>query len=99
MRPACWMRGAECFTSTFGVCEDVRILNNLCAVSRRVGVLLQPLGVNLIHAASIVCAAPLQDQQYNVQTLLVLKRFASNFFRTGQTWRACPIVEWPLESC
>jgi GT2 family glycosyltransferase len=67
------------YPTGFRVCEDVHFLTRLCAVSRRVGVVCQPLGVYLIHTASATRADPLQAQYYNVQTLLDLKRLASDF--------------------
>ncbi len=67
------------FPSGFKVCEDVHFLSRLCAVSRRVGVVCRPLGVYLIHDSSATRADPLKAQEYNVQTLLDLKRIASDF--------------------
>jgi len=63
----------------FKVCEDVHFLTRLCAVSRRVGVICRPLAVYLIHGSSATRADPLKAQQYNVQTLLDLKRLAGGF--------------------
>jgi glycosyltransferase involved in cell wall biosynthesis len=63
----------------FKVCEDVHFLTRLCAASRRVGVVCRPLAVYLIHGSSATRADPLKAQQYNVQTLLDLKRLAGGF--------------------
>jgi len=67
------------YPAGFRVCEDVHFLTRLCAVSQRVGVVCRPMGVYLIHGASATRADPLQAQQYNVQTLLDLKRLARGF--------------------
>ena len=67
------------FPSGFKVCEDVHFLSRLCAVSHRVGVVCRPMGVYLIHDSSATRSDPLKAQQYNVQTLLDLKRLASDF--------------------
>lgn len=67
------------FPSGFKVCEDVHFLSRLCAVSHRVGVICQPLGVYLIHGYSATRADPLKAQEYNVQALLDLKRLKSDF--------------------
>jgi len=63
----------------FKVCEDVHFLTRLCAASRRVGVVCQPLGVYLIHESSATRSNPLKAQEYNVQALLDLKNLASSF--------------------
>jgi glycosyltransferase involved in cell wall biosynthesis len=67
------------YPAGFRVCEDVHFLTRLCAVSQRAGVACRPMGVYLIHGASATRADPLQAQQYNVQTLLDLKRLARGF--------------------
>jgi glycosyltransferase involved in cell wall biosynthesis len=67
------------YPAGFRVCEDVHFLTRLCAVSQRAGVVCRPMGVYLIHGASVTRADPLQAQQYNVQTLLDLKRLARGF--------------------
>ncbi len=67
------------YPASFRVCEDVHFLTRLCAASRRVGVVCQPMGVYMIHGASATRADPLQAQQYNVETLLDLKRLARGF--------------------
>lgn len=63
----------------FKVCEDVHFLTRLCVVSKRVGVVCRPMGVYLVHGASATRSDPLKAQEYNVQTLLDLKRLACNF--------------------
>jgi len=63
----------------FKVCEDFHFLARLCAVSRRVGVICQPLAVYLIHGASATRSDPLKAQEYNLQALLDLKQLAGNF--------------------
>lgn len=63
----------------FKVCEDVHLLTRLCAVTRRAGVICRPLGVYLIHEASATRSDPLKAQEYNVQTLLDLKKLAGSF--------------------
>jgi len=55
------------------VCEDVALLIRLCARSRRVGVVCEPMGVYLIHDASATRRDPLRAQQLTVQALLPLK--------------------------
>ena len=63
----------------FKVCEDVHFLIRLCAVSSRVGVICQPVGAYVIHDASATRSDPLKAQEYNVQTLLDLKKLAGAF--------------------
>jgi GT2 family glycosyltransferase len=63
----------------FKVCEDVHFLTRLCAVSSRVGVICRPLGAYLIHGGSATRSDPLKAQEYNVQTLLDLKKLARSF--------------------
>ena len=67
------------FPPGFRVCEDVHFLTRLCAVSRKVGVICRPLGVYLIHQSSATRSDPLKAQQYNLQTLLDLKKIAGSF--------------------
>ena len=67
------------YPAGFRVCEDVHFLTRLCAASRRIGVVCRPMGVYMIHDASATRADPLMAQQYNVQTLLDLKRLAHDF--------------------
>jgi glycosyltransferase involved in cell wall biosynthesis len=63
----------------FKVCEDVHFLTRLCAISNRVGVVCRPMAVYTIHGSSATRSDPLKAQQYNVQTLLDLKRLACTF--------------------
>ena len=63
----------------FRVCEDVHFLTRLCAVTHRAGVICRPLGAYLIHEASATRSDPLKAQEYNVQTLLDLKKLAGSF--------------------
>jgi GT2 family glycosyltransferase len=67
------------FPPGFKVCEDVHFLIRLCAVSSRVGVICQPVGAYVIHDSSATRSDPLKAQEYNVQTLLDLKKFAGTF--------------------
>lgn len=54
------------------VCEDVNLLIRLCAASRRVGVVCEPMAVYLIHEGSATRADPLRSQQWTVEALLPL---------------------------
>lgn len=56
------------------VCEDVNFLIRLCAVSNRVGVVCEPLGVYSIRPDSATRADPLRSQRLTVQALLPLKK-------------------------
>jgi hypothetical protein len=67
------------FPLGFKVCEDVHFLTRLCAVSSRVGVICQPVGAYIIHESSATRSDPLKAQEYNVQTLLDLKQYATAF--------------------
>lgn len=67
------------FPPGFRVCEDVHFLTRLCAVSRRVGVVCWPMAVYSIHGSSATRSDPLKAQEYNVQTLLDLKRLMHGF--------------------
>ena len=55
------------------VCEDVNFLIRLCARSRRVGVICEPMGVYLIHPGSATRIDPLRAQRLTVDALLPLK--------------------------
>jgi glycosyltransferase involved in cell wall biosynthesis len=57
----------------FRVCEDVHLLTRIVALSRKAGVICQPLGVYLIHGASATRRDPVMAQRENVRTLLDLK--------------------------
>ena len=54
------------------VCEDVNFLIRLCARSRRVGVVCEPMGVYLIHEQSATRTDPLRSQELTVEALLPL---------------------------
>jgi hypothetical protein len=54
------------------VCEDVHLLIRLCAASRRVGVVCEPMGAYLIHDKSATRADPLRAQRLTVEALLAL---------------------------
>ena len=55
------------------VCEDVHFLIRLCARSRRVGVVCEPMGVYLIHPRSATRADPLRAQRLTVEALESLR--------------------------
>lgn len=55
------------------VCEDVNLLIRLCARSRRVGVVCEPLGVYCVHQQSATRRDPLRAQRLTVEALLPLK--------------------------
>lgn len=54
------------------VCEDVNFLIRLCARSRRVGVVCEPMGVYIIHAESATRRDPLRSQWLTVEALQAL---------------------------
>lgn len=56
------------------VCEDVNLLIRLCAKSRRVGVVCEPMGVYCVHPDSATRRDPLRSQQLTVEALLPLER-------------------------
>ncbi len=56
------------------VCEDVNFLIRLCAVSERVGVICEPMGVYLIRPDSATRTDPLRSQRLTVETLRPLKK-------------------------
>lgn len=55
------------------VCEDVNFLIRLCAVSPRVGVICEPMGVYLIRPDSATRGNRLQSQRLTVDSLLPLR--------------------------
>ena len=61
------------------ICEDVHLLIRLCAGSRRVGVICEPMGVYFLHDNSATRANPLQAQFNNVETLRLLKAQSVQF--------------------
>jgi len=77
--PRSTFKGLGGYPAGFRVCEDVHFLVRLCANSRRAGVICRPMGVYLIHESSATRASPVQAQEFNVQTLLDLKKLSSNF--------------------
>jgi glycosyltransferase involved in cell wall biosynthesis len=56
------------------VCEDVNFLIRLCAVSKRVGVICEPMGVYLIRPDSATRIDTLRSQQLTVEALRPLTR-------------------------
>ncbi len=54
------------------VCEDVNFLIRLCARSRRIGVVCEPMGVYLVHARSATRSDPLRSQRLTVEALEAL---------------------------
>ena len=60
------------------VCEDVNFLIRLCAVSKRVGVICEPMGVYLIRQDSATRTDPLRSQRLTVEALRPLKKELQN---------------------
>jgi glycosyltransferase involved in cell wall biosynthesis len=60
------------------VCEDVNFLIRLCARSRRVGVICEPMGVYLIHPNSATRTDPLRSQRLTVDALRPLRAELGN---------------------
>ena len=56
------------------VCEDVNFLIRLCAASRRVGVICEPMAVYLIRPDSATRADPLRSQRLTVKALRPLTK-------------------------
>ena len=72
------------------VCEDVNFLIRLCAASRRVGVLCEPMGAYMIHEQSATRTDPLRAQRLTVEALLPLDatlRDAPTAIRNGYRGR------------
>lgn len=63
----------------FRVCEDVFFLTRLCAISRRVGIVLKPMAAYVIHADSATRRDPLKAQHDNVCTLEVMAQEAARY--------------------
>jgi len=61
------------YPAGLSVCEDVNFLIRLCAVSKRVGVICEPLGVYVIHPHSATRSDPLRAQRVTVEALLPLR--------------------------
>lgn len=60
------------------VCEDVNFLIRLCAQSKRIGVVCEPMAVYFIHGNSATRSDPLRAQQLTVEALLPLKDTLAN---------------------
>ncbi|MEQ6342127.1 MAG: glycosyltransferase [Gammaproteobacteria bacterium] len=60
------------------VCEDVNFLIRLCAQSKRIGVVCEPMAVYFIHGNSVTRSDPLRAQQLTVEALLPLKNTLAN---------------------
>lgn len=58
---------------SYAVCEDVNFLIRLCAASRRVGVICEPMCAYLIRPDSATRGDPLRAQRLTVDALLPLK--------------------------
>jgi glycosyltransferase involved in cell wall biosynthesis len=72
------------------VCEDVHFLIRLCARSRRVGVVCEPMAAYVIHEASATRRDPLRSQRLTVSALEALKselRHAPKAVRNGYAGR------------
>lgn len=63
------------------VCEDVNFLIRLCAVSDRIGVICEPMGVYLIRPDSATRIDPLRSQRLTVEALRPLKNDLGNASR------------------
>lgn len=66
------------FPVDFQICEDVHLLIRLCAVSRRVGVICEPIAAYLIHDRGLIRSDKLRAQNQTVEALLSLRRDISN---------------------
>lgn len=72
------------------VCEDVNFLIRLCADSRRVGIVCEPMGVYCVHSSSATRRDPLRSQELTVEALLPLDqelRDAPAYVYTGYLGR------------
>jgi hypothetical protein len=68
------------------VCEDVNFLIRLCAVSKKVGVICQPMAVYVIHDNSATRSDPLRAQKQTLEALLPLRdqlKHATKVTRNG----------------
>ena len=61
------------YPAGLAVCEDVNLLIRLCAVSKRVGVICEPMAVYVIHSHSATRSDPLRAQRVTVQALVPLR--------------------------
>lgn len=55
------------------VCEDVHFLIRLCAISKKIGVITQPMAAYFIHSESATRSNPLRAQLQSVSSLVSLK--------------------------
>ncbi len=62
----------------FDICEDVHLLIRLCAMSRRVGVICQPMAAYTIHSNSATRSNPLRAQKQTVEVLVSLRKDLAN---------------------
>ena len=67
------------YPTGYRVCEDVFFLVKLCAISRRIGVVCEPLAAYVIHEASATRRDPLRAQFDNVRTLVDMDAAALAF--------------------
>lgn len=67
------------YPTGYRVCEDVFFLTRLCARSKRIGVICEPMAAYLIHDASATRRDPLRAQIDNVKTLTVMQQESSRF--------------------
>ena len=67
------------YPDAFKVCEDVHLLTRLVAVSKRVGVCCEKLGVYVVHPSSATRRDPVQAQIENVRTLRHLASLNGSF--------------------
>lgn len=73
--------GLDGYPTGYRVCEDVFFLVKLCAISRRIGVVCEPLAAYVIHEASATRRDPLRAQFDNVRTLIALHQAARAYPR------------------
>jgi len=66
------------YTVDFDICEDVHLLIRLCAMSRRVGVICQPMAAYTIHSNSATRSNPLRAQKQTVEALVSLRKDLAN---------------------
>jgi GT2 family glycosyltransferase len=67
------------YPTGYRVCEDVFFLVKLCTVSRKVGVVCQPMAAYVIHDASATRRDPLRAQVDNVRTLTAMASAAQGY--------------------
>lgn len=66
------------FPVNLQVCEDVHLLIRLCAISRRVGVICQPMAAYIVHSSGAIRSNPLRAQQQTVEALVSLRQYLAN---------------------